>query len=93
MPTTSGVAIRQKLQEAGRIGPDLATVPVLMRGERCAPHCRWRRATGRVFNRVTQLDREHFASNGDVVTVLAVGKDGITARNAAGTKALIDGIT
>ena len=66
-----GVAVRQKLQEAGRIGPDLATVSVLLRGEpgvHLMPLAEGDRV--RVFNRVTLPDREHFASNGDVLTVL-----------------------
>jgi hypothetical protein len=85
-----GVSVRQKLQEAGRIGPDLATVSVLLRGERgvhLMPLAAGDRV--RVFNRVTQPDREHFASNGDVLTVLGVSKDGLTACNDAGTKATI----
>jgi hypothetical protein len=84
-----GFAIRQKLQEAGRIGPDHISVPVLMRGEPGTHHLPLAEGDQvRVFNRVL-VDRAHFASNGDVVTVLAVGKDGIVARNAAGTEALI----
>ena len=76
-----GVAIRQKLQEAGRIGPDQVSVLVLMRGEPGTHHLPLAEGDQiRVFNRVL-IDRAHFASNGDVATVLAVGKDGLTARN------------
>ena len=84
-----GVAVRQKLQEAGRVGPDQVSVPVLLRGEpgiHQLPLGEGDRV--RVFHRVLN-DRVHFASNGDVLTVLNAGKDGLRARNDAGTVGFI----
>nr|WP_294544762.1 MobF family relaxase [uncultured Rhodopila sp.] len=84
-----GVAIRQRLQEAGAIGRDAVELPVLRRGE--ADVQPMPLAAGdkvRVFNRIW-LDRRHFASNGDVLTVLAAGADGMTARNEDGREAFV----
>lgn len=84
-----GVAIRQKLQEDGKIGPDKITVPVLSRGETGVhPLPLAEGDKVRVFNRV--LADGHFASNGDVLTVVDVAQAGMTARNDAGKEATIN---
>ena len=83
-----GAAIRQRLQEAGRIGADKIVLDVLQRGE-TGVH-KLPLAEGdkvRVFNRVW-VDG-HFASNGDVVEVLKVSAKGMEARNDAGRDAFV----
>lgn len=83
-----GVAIRQRLQSAGAIGPDQIEIGVLRRDE--AGVHQMPLAEGdkvRVFNRVW-VDG-HFASNGDVVEVRAVSANGMTARNDEGREAFV----
>lgn len=84
-----GMAIRQRLQEAGTVGADQIELATLMRGE-TGLH-KLPLASGdriRVFNRV--WSEGHFASNGDVVDVMAVSAKGMTARNDAGREAFIE---
>lgn len=78
-----GVAIRLKLQDAGKVGLDQVELGVLRRDE--AGVHKMPLAEGdkvRVFNRV--WSDGHFASNGDVVEVLKVSGKGMEARNEAG---------
>lgn len=84
-----GIAIRQGLQEAGKIGENKITVPVLMRGETGPqPMALAEGDKVRVFNRI--LADGHFASNGDILTVLDAAKAGMTVRNEAGKEATIN---
>ena len=83
-----GVAIRKRLQEAGAIGPDRVELAVLRRDDP-GVH-RMALAAGdkiRVFNRVWV--NGHFASNGDVLDVLDVSDQGMTARNEDGREAFV----
>ncbi|MBS0642384.1 MAG: AAA family ATPase, partial [Proteobacteria bacterium] len=84
-----GVAVREQMRALGRLGPDLHTVSVALRGETGEQPLAL--AAGdelRVFRRIV-VDRQHFASNGDVVTVLDANADGIKARNEDGREAVI----
>ena len=84
-----GTAIRQRLQDAGTIGPDRVELDVLRRGEAGVhPMPLAEGDKVRVFNRIW-LDRQHFASNGDVLTVMAAGADGMTARAEDGREAFV----
>jgi hypothetical protein len=70
-----GLAIRQQARELGQLGADKATVRVALRGETGLQPLPL--AAGdkvRLFNRVV-VDRRHFASNGDTVTVLDANND------------------
>ena len=83
-----GVAIRRKLQEAGKVGTDKIEIEVLQRGE-TGVH-KLPLAEGdkvRVFNRVW-VDG-HLASNGDVLEVLKVSDKGMEASNGAGRAAFV----
>ncbi len=83
-----GIVIRQKLQAAGKVGPDIGAVAVLMRGETGLQQMPLAEGDQvRVFNRIWV--NGHFASNGDVLTVLDVSQDGMKTRNAAGTEAFV----
>jgi hypothetical protein len=87
-----GTAVRQRLQEAGVVGPNKIALGVLMRGE--AGVQKISLAEGdrvRVFNRVwiKEDGLGHFASNGDVIDVLDVSEKGMRARNAEGKEATI----
>jgi hypothetical protein len=85
-----GVAVRKQLQDAGNIGPDKIDLQVMMRGEDGLQKMSLAQGDKvRVFNRVVLADREHFASNGDVLTVLEVSTDGMKARNEAGAEAFV----
>ena len=84
-----GLAIRQQAREMGQIGGDKATVRVAMRGEKSlqplalAPGDRVR-----LFNRVI-VERQHYASNGDTVTVLDADNDAMRVRRNDGKEASI----
>ena len=83
-----GLAIRSRLQAAGKIEPDQIVLSVLLRGETGVQKLPL--GVGdrvRLFNRV--WSGGHFASNGDVVDVISVSTTGMTARNAAGAEAFI----
>jgi hypothetical protein len=83
-----GVAVRKQLQDAGKIGADKIDLQVMMRGEsdlQTMPLAQGDRV--RVFNRV--WSKGHFASNGDVLTILDASTDGMKARNDAGAEAFV----
>jgi hypothetical protein len=78
------------MRAMGRLGADEFTVAVSMRGEsgeQPLPLAIGDRI--RLFNRVW-ADKAHFGSNGDTVTVLAVSKAGLTARNQSGQEAFLE---
>lgn len=85
-----GVAIRQEMRAMGRLGQDERTVTVTMRGEHGPQSLALSSGDRvRVFNRVWTADNQHFASNGDVITVLKTSADGLTARNNEGQDAFL----
>ena len=84
-----GVAIRQQARELGQLGADKATVRVAMRGETALQPLAL--AAGdrvRLFNQVV-VDRRHFASNGDTVTVLDANNDAMRVRRDDGKEASV----
>jgi hypothetical protein len=84
-----GVAIRQQAREMGRLGADKATVRVALRGEKdLQPLVLAAGDRVRLFNRVV-VDRRHFVSNGDTVTVLDANNDAMRVRRDDGTEATV----
>ncbi len=84
-----GLAIRQQARELGQLGADKATVRVALRGETgLQPLALAAGDKVRLFNRVV-VDRRHFASNGDTVTVLDANNDAMRVRRDDGTEATI----
>jgi hypothetical protein len=84
-----GVAVRGEMRAMGRLGPDLHVVSVAMRGETSTQTLPLAAGDAvRVFNRII-VARQHFASNGDTITVLDADAKGLTARNESGHEAFI----
>ncbi len=84
-----GVAVRERMRAIGQLGPDLFDVSVALRGERQKQKLPL--AVGeqvRVFNRII-VERQHFASNGDTISVLHANVNGLKARNDDGREAFI----
>jgi hypothetical protein len=73
----------------GRLGEDVTVVRVAMRGERdLQPLALAPGDQVRLFNKVI-VDRQHFASNGNTVTVLDANINGMLARNGEGRTAFV----
>jgi hypothetical protein len=84
-----GMAIRQQARNMGQLGEDQAVIRVAMRGETgLQPLALAAGDRVRLFNRVV-VDRRHFASNGDTVTVLDANNDAMRVRRDDGTEARI----
>jgi hypothetical protein len=84
------LAIRDEMREMGWLSGDERIVTVSMRGERSAQKLALSSGDKvRVFNRVWAEDKQHFASNGDVITILKTSADGLTARNGEGREAFL----
>jgi hypothetical protein len=84
-----GVAIRRQARDMGRLGDDKATVRVAMRGETgLQPLALAAGDRVRLFNRVI-VERRHFASNGDTVTVLDANDNAMRVRRDDGQEATV----
>jgi TrwC relaxase/AAA domain len=84
-----GVAIRQQARDMGQLGADKAVIRVAMRGETgLQPLALAAGDKVRLFNKVI-VDRQHFASNGDTVTVLDANNDAMRVRRDDGKEATV----
>jgi hypothetical protein len=82
-------AIRREMQGMGAIGEDRAVIRVAMRGQKeLQPLALAPGDKVRLFNKVI-VERQHFASNGDTVTVLDANTDAMRVRRDDGKEASI----